>query len=149
MANFNALNTVTANPTETATEELQKLKVGNTVYSVESGGSGVTIDIMQTGASGTLTAEQVALIVNNFPNVNISWLGQDIFMPLEYTTDNYKFAKVQTSDTQAETKLITVNAPTNTWNFTQYLADLGGGGINLNDTTKKIYSAEVRVSKKN
>ena len=88
-----------------------------------------TIEISQTGASGLLDVDAVNSIVDRFPNVNIRVLGKFIYTPLEFdaTTNTYKFANVNTSDTQAETKLILVNANTNQWTATQYLADLGGG----------------------
>ena len=92
-------------------------------------GTGVaTIDISQTGASGYLDIDHVGVIEEKFPNVNIRVLGKYIYTALEFdsATNTYKFVNVSTTDAQAETKLISVDANTNAWAFTQYLADLGG-----------------------
>lgn len=104
---------------------------GKVMAKTEDFGSKVlTVEISQTGASGYLDADAVYLIVDKFPNVNIRQLGKTIYTALEFdaTTNYYKFANVYTTDTQADTKLILVNANTNQWTATQYLTDLGGGG---------------------
>ena len=117
---------------------------GRVMSKSQVGGSNVlTVEISQTGASGYLDVDLVGLIAEKFPNVNIRVLGKYIYTPLEFdaTTNHYKFANVSTSDTQAETKLITVNANTNEWTATQYLANLGGsGGI----TKQKVTLAELQ-----
>ena len=73
------------------------LKIENDKISTDNGVE--TIEISQSGASGYLNSDDLNLIVNNFPNVNISRIGKTIYTPLEFdaVTNTYKFANVYTT----------------------------------------------------
>lgn len=102
---------VEANPEETASTSLTKLKVGDTIYGISggSGGSTVSWNQIQTSTGGTKIAE-----------VTIDNVTTNVYAPTD-TGDSVSWSEVQTTGTKIAT--ITINGtPTDVY------APSGGSG---------------------
>ena len=110
-ADLDTIVEVEANPEDTATESLLKLKIGSTIYGVSggSGGSSVSWNQIQTSTGGTKIAE-----------VTIDNVTTNVYAPTD-TGDSVSWSEVQTTGTKIAT--ITINGTS-----TDVYAPSGGSG---------------------